>query len=98
MDSSFTIGDKGSNSDADRGKIEQNKDGSLKVPDNVILTVSAATTYYNSFRSAAIARIRLWAAIEGLIAGNPPYDGELLDQAGLGHIANVHTSPWHPKY
>lgn len=47
--------------------------GKLEPPDNIVMTVSAARSYYQNFRQSHIPRIKLMAAIEGLIAGNPPY-------------------------
>jgi hypothetical protein len=74
-----------------RGQITQEDGGELKAPKSIIMNVSAARTYYNQYRAAHIERIQLYAAIEGLIAGNPPYDSEKLAAAGLSHIANVNT-------
>jgi hypothetical protein len=65
--------------------------GELNPPDNIIMTVEAARTYHRNFRQAHVKRIMLMAAIEGLIAGNPPYDPAVLKAAGLSHIANVNT-------
>lgn len=73
------------------GRVEKNAEGALEAPKNIIMNVSAAKTYYNNFRQSHIPRIRLFAAIEGLIAGNPPYDATKLESAGLSHIANVNT-------
>lgn len=65
--------------------------GKLEPPDNIVMTVSAARSYYQNFRQSHIPRIKLMAAIEGLIAGNPPYPPEKLAAAGLSHKANVNT-------
>lgn len=73
-----------------RGYLEY-VNGKLEAPDNVIMTVQAARTYYNNFRQSHIERIKLMARIEGLIAGNPPYPPGKLAAAGLAHIANVNT-------
>ena len=75
--------------DSIRGQIVRSKDGKdITPPDNIIKTVAAARAIYYKYRTEHVKRIQLYASIEGMIAGNPPYNpGELLKQ-GLGHIAN----------
>ena len=67
------------------------KNGRLEAPENIIMTVQAARTYYQHFRISHVERIKLMAAVEGLIAGNSPYNSAELAAAGLAHIANVNT-------
>lgn len=74
--------------DAIRGQITQKNDETIEPPKNIIQTVSAARNVYYAMRQEHIKRIALYAKIEGLIAGNPPYDPKELEQAGLSHIAN----------
>ena len=61
-------------------------------PKNIIKTIHAAKAVYFRFREKHIKRIALYASIEGLLSGNPPYDSvELQQKVGLGHIANFNT-------
>ena len=72
-----------------RGLITVNGDGKLKAPENIILNVPAARTYYNNVRLEHLDRIYLAAEIKGLIAGNPPFDQEQLNAQGLNHVTNA---------
>lgn len=77
-------------SQAIRGQITS--DGvTLKPPTNIIKTLPAARAIYYKYRSEHVKRISLYALIEGLIAGNPPYVPTELAQHGLSHIANFNT-------
>lgn len=71
-----------------RGLITQTGN-TLKAPENIIMNVPAARTYYNNVRQEHQDRIYLAAEIEGLIAGNPPYDQEQLNAQGLNHVTNA---------
>lgn len=98
MDNNVTTVD-GSNSIlAGRGQVELKDNGDLKVPDNIIVTPTSARAYYNNFRASHVNRIKLYAAIEGLLAGNPPYDSQMLAAAGLSHITNVNNLDAKSKY
>lgn len=72
-----------------RGLITENKEGGLQKPKNIIMNVPAARTYYNNVRLEHLDRIWLAAQIQGLIAGNPPYDQEQLNAQGLNHVTNA---------
>lgn len=74
-----------------RGRLSQNKDGSVKAPDNVIQNITVAREQYTRQRIDHLPRIELYAAIEGQIAGNPPYDQAELDAHGLSHKANFNN-------
>lgn len=74
-----------------RGMITREANGALEAPDNIIKTVSAAYQQYISVRQDHLGRIALYAAIEGMINGNPPYDQADLDEHGLGHIGNFNN-------
>lgn len=74
-----------------RATLKIGENGRVTAPDNIIQTVSAAYEQYTSLRQDHIERIAVYAAIEGMIGGNPPYDQEELDAAGLGHIANFNN-------
>jgi hypothetical protein len=79
-------------SDAIRGQLTRDKDGvGLVQPENVIKTILAAKAIYYKYRSEHLKRIQLYALIEGLIAGNPPYNPAELAKHGLSHIANFNT-------
>ena len=73
------------------GKIELAPDGTVVAPKTIVMTPAAARTYYNNYRLSHTERVKLFAAIEGLIAGNPPYNPGLLKKAGLAHVSNVNT-------
>lgn len=74
-----------------RGQIEQPKTGVLKAPDNIIQTVQGAKALYFQYRTEHLRRIDLYAAIEGLIAGNPPYSPADLAKHKLSHITNYNN-------
>jgi hypothetical protein len=74
-----------------RGQITMQADETLKAPENVIQSVYAAKSIYHVYRTEHLKRIELYAYIEGLIAGNPPYDSLELAKHGLSHIANFNT-------
>lgn len=72
-----------------RGLITQEESGRLKAPENIIMTVSAARTYYNQARMDHLERIYLASEIIGLVGGNPPFDQAELEKAGLSHKTNA---------
>jgi len=72
-------------------RVKVKPDGSLDVPKRVIKNAATARSIYYVLRSEHLKRIYLYAEIDGLIAGNPPYDPEELKNAGLLHIANFNT-------
>lgn len=74
-----------------RGLITQNEKGTLFCPKNIICSQAAAYTIYQSYRENHLKRILLYSAIEGLIAGNPPYNPIDLQKHGLTHITNVNN-------
>jgi hypothetical protein len=77
--------------DAIRGQITPEGDGSITPPTNIIKTITAARSVYYKYRTEHVKRIQLYALIEGLIAGNPPYNQGDLMKHGLSHIANFNT-------
>lgn len=77
--------------DAIRGQIIPLADGKIKAPKNIIQTVIGARALYYKFRAEHLKRIQLCARIEGLIAGNPPYDPIELAKHKLGHISNFNN-------
>jgi hypothetical protein len=91
MDTYVTTVGGGNNSISGRGLVRSNADGSLVAPETVLMTVSAARTYYVQYRQAHVPRIILMAAVEGCLQGNPPYNPARIAEAGLSHIANVNT-------
>lgn len=74
-----------------RGQIIQTSVDELVAPKNIIRTISAARAIYWQYRTEHLRRIDLYAAIEGLIAGNPPYNPAELAQKRLSHIANFNN-------
>lgn len=74
-----------------RGQIVPTEGGKFKSPKNIIPNVNAARSIYYKYRSEHLKRIELYAAIEGLIAGNPPYNPVELSKQGLSHIANFNN-------
>ena len=71
-----------------RGKITRNSKGELVPPDNVIMSLTGAYTQYSILRQDHIARVDLYAALEGCCGGNSPFDQDELEANGLGHKAN----------
>lgn len=71
--------------------ISETDGGSLKAPKSLVPNSTVARAIYNRFRFAHLERIVLYAAIEGLAAGNPPYDPQELERDKLAHIANFNT-------
>ena len=74
-----------------RGQITQPRPGELEAPENIIMTVAAAKAIYFQYRLEHLPRIDLYAHIEGLIAGNPPYSPADLAAARLSHISNFNN-------
>jgi len=74
-----------------RGEIVQVKEGVLKAPHNIIQTISSAKVLYYNARGEHLQRINLYAGIEGLIAGNPPYNPTDLAKYKLSHISNFNN-------
>ncbi len=74
-----------------RGEITQPEPGKLKPPHNIIQSVTAAKALYYNARGEHLKRIDLYAGIEGLIAGNPPYNPEELSKYKLSHISNFNN-------
>lgn len=74
-----------------RGMITRNKNGSITAPDNIIQSLPAAYNQYIAQRNDNLERIEKWSSIEGLVAGNPPYDQAELDENGLSHVANFNN-------
>ena len=68
--------------------IEQTGDDTYVAPKRSIPNANVARSMYEVLRAKHLLRIKLYQEIEGLIAGNPPYDQTALDSAGLQHIAN----------
>jgi hypothetical protein len=71
--------------------ITATDNGSIKPPKNIITTTQAARSLYEIYRRDHLKRILLYSQIEGLIAGNPPYDPVELQKNGLSHIANFNS-------
>lgn len=71
-----------------RSPIVRTEDDKIKAPNNIIATEAAARQIYFKYRTDHLKRIQLYASIEGLLSGNPPYDPAELAKLGLSHIAN----------
>ena len=71
-----------------RGAIVQTGPDTIEPPKNIIQTVQAAKTIYYNYRAEHLRRIDLSATIEGLFAGNPPYNPAELARNKLSHISN----------
>lgn len=78
-------------SDILRGQITTTSPGVIKAPENIVRTVMAAQAIYYKYRAEHVKRIELYSLIEGLIAGNPPYNPAELMKQGLGHISNFNS-------
>ena len=74
-----------------RNPITQEASGKLKAPTEIIPNVTAARTIYWNYRTEHAPRTLLYAQIEGLISGNPPYNAADLEAQGLSHISNFNN-------
>lgn len=74
-----------------RGQITSDGKGGVVAPKEIISSIHAARAFYYKCRQESIKRINLAASIEGMIAGNPPYNAAELKKMGLNHIANFNT-------
>lgn len=70
------------------GHIEQKDTNKFEAPEYIIPTPQIANAVFQSYRQAHFERIVLYAEIEGLCGGNPPYDPAELHSAGLHHVSN----------
>lgn len=80
-----------------RGQIIQKSIGEITAPENIVQTVVAARTIYENLRFQNMKRLELFAAIEGLIQGNPPYDPVELERNGM-NIANFNNMDGTARY
>lgn len=74
-----------------RGEITQPTPGKLVPPNNIIQSITGAKALYYNARGEHLKRIDLYAGIEGLIAGNPPYNPTELSKYKLSHISNFNN-------
>lgn len=74
-----------------RQMLTRNTDGEVIAPDNILKTTSAAYQQYTALREDHLGRISVYAALIGMVGGNPPYDQAELEEHGLGHIANYNN-------
>ncbi len=75
--------------DSLRGAIEETENGKdLEAPKNITPNVSVVRNIYQNYRTGHLKRIYLYAQMEGLFQGNPPYAPSELKEAGLQHISN----------
>lgn len=74
-----------------RNPITTTASGALEAPKEIIPNVTAARTIYWNYRTEHGPRTLLYAQIEGLIAGNPPYNASELEAQGLSHISNFNN-------
>lgn len=72
--------------------------GKLKAPQELYSNPSAARSVFMRLRGDSYDRSEVNAMIDGIIAGNPPYDPEELDASGLGHISNFNDLSAHSTY
>lgn len=80
-----------------RGQLVQSSADTLTAPENIVQTVIAARTIYESMRFQNMKRFELFAGIEGLLQGNPPYDPIELEQNGMS-IANFNNMDAPARY
>lgn len=74
-----------------RAPIVVTKSGKLEAPKSIVPTVSGMKSIYFQYRTEHVKRIDLYAAIEGLIAGNPPYNPGELAKNKLGYLSNFNN-------
>lgn len=70
------------------GVVEQTGEHTFKADSVIIKNVSVARGVYENLRASHIPRMKLYAEIDGLIQGAPPYNPQTLRAAGLQHISN----------
>ena len=73
------------------GTVTSKANGEITPPKNVIQSIQTARAFYQLDREDHIKRILLATQIEGMIAGNPPYDPKDLQAHGIAHISNFNT-------
>lgn len=78
-------------SDGLRGAITKTSPTTIEAPKNIIQTVLSAKSLYYNYRTSHLKRIDLYSEIEGLFAGNPPYNPADLAKNRLSHIANFNN-------
>ena len=74
-----------------RGQIVPDGQGGVNAPEEIMVSIHAARALYYKVRQEHIKRIGLYAQIEGMIAGNPPYNPAELKKLGLSHITNFNN-------
>lgn len=74
-----------------RMTLQPSSDGGVEAPDNILKTASAAYNQYSAMRLEQIDRNIVYAGIDGMIGGNPPYDEAELAEAGLEHLTNYNN-------
>lgn len=72
-------------------RIEPTNSGSIRVTNQAIQNVTSARALHSILRNNHLGRILLYAEIDGMISGNPPYNVQDLSEAGLSHVANFNT-------
>lgn len=80
------------------GRIEDAANGAFKADQRIVSSVSSAKAIYEKLRNNSLKRIKLYAEIEGLLQGNPPYNPQQLAAANLAHIANFNDMSAHAIY
>lgn len=74
-----------------RQLLTYGENGDIEAPDNVFMNASAAWQQYTAMRLEHLDRIEVYAGVDGMLGGNPPYDEDELESAGLGHITNFNN-------
>lgn len=81
-----------------RGEVIQQAPGKLEAPHNIIQNITGAKALYYNARGEHLKRIDLYAAIEGLFSGNPPYNPAELARYKLSHITNFNNLDARARY
>jgi len=71
-------------------QLEVTKSGKIVAPETEVSATEAYNLYKNLFSSHA-KRVDIYTAIEGSVAGNPPYDKQTMKEYGLEAAANFNT-------
>ena len=82
----------------EREPIISKPDGSLEAPAMAYTSPSAARITYKRLQRDAQYRAITNAMVDGLIAGEPPYDEDELAQNGLDHISNFNDPSANSTY
>lgn len=78
--------------------VEQTAHNVFKAPERIICNVNAARAVAHSLRGSHLGRIAFCGEIAGLIGGSPPYNPDVLREAGLDYVSNFNDMSAHALF